>query len=259
MFQTKIALSVWHIDESDVNTSFDRFYEAIQVFFNESFPETILSIKKHKMKPWLDNDLLKQIRKKNMLYKKWLTSKAYSDKLVYLHLKNVVEGLIQKAKKEYFHKSFSRNCNNIKNTWKYIKEALGSNSRVHEIHHMVYQNQKFKDPHDIANVFNDFFCSVAKNLSKALPSKPFKYSGNTSSHSFLLSPTDESEVIRTVMEMKNNHSLGCFGKFSIRHIKWIISYIESPLATIFNLCIKNGIFPDTLKISKVTPVHKASS
>ena len=44
--------------------------------------------------------------------------------------------------------------------------------------------------------------------------------------------------------------------FSIKTIKTIIPYIAKQLADIFNKSIVSGVFPDSLKHAKLTPVCK---
>ena len=55
--------------------------------------------------------------------------------------------------------------------------------------------------------------------------------------------------------MKNNTSCG-IDEIDIKVVKYVISLICVPLASIFNDCLACGTFPQNMKISRVTPIHK---
>ncbi|XP_046998272.1 uncharacterized protein LOC124613601 [Schistocerca americana] len=55
--------------------------------------------------------------------------------------------------------------------------------------------------------------------------------------------------------MKNSYSSEMFN-MSNNLLKEIIHYIAAPLTYSINLCLIEGVFPDALKLSKVTPVFK---
>ncbi len=72
--------------------------------------------------------------------------------------------------------------------------------------------------------------------------------------SFFLSPTNEQEVISTVKLLKNKSA----GHDDIRAetVKTIIEEIAKPLSHICNTLFTTEIFPNELKVAKVTPIYK---
>ena len=63
-------------------------------------------------------------------------------------------------------------------------------------------------------------------------------------------------MIRKVIEnLKNKNSVGTDG-ISIQILKYIKEEISGPLAFIINQCLKYSIFPEKLKIAKITPIYK---
>ena len=68
--------------------------------------------------------------------------------------------------------------------------------------------------------------------------------------------TYEAEVCDIVNSFKCNTASGIVN-FSPRIIKHIIKEISKPLCYIFNLSLSKGIFPDKLKVARVTPVFKS--
>lgn len=74
--------------------------------------------------------------------------------------------------------------------------------------------------------------------------------------SFFISPTDPNEIIDIVHSLKSNKSAG-HDELSPSVIKNVIPYIVHPLTAIFNLSLSTGIFPDIMKIAKISPVFKS--
>ena len=69
-------------------------------------------------------------------------------------------------------------------------------------------------------------------------------------------PTDELEIMHITKQLKLNKAPGHDG-ITAKTVKTIIPYIAKPLSEIFNMSISTGIFPDSLKTAKVTPIFKA--
>ena len=66
----------------------------------------------------------------------------------------------------------------------------------------------------------------------------------------------ESEVVATVKSLKNS-SAG-YDEVPSRILKQNINIFIKPLTHLINSSIKEGIFPDELKIAKVVPIFKAA-
>ncbi|CAG7720577.1 unnamed protein product [Allacma fusca] len=84
---------------------------------------------------------------------------------------------------------------------------------------------------------------------------PF-YSLGNSQETFFARPTDEYEVYKTMMEMKNSYSADYYG-LNPSMVKLSAPFISATLAQLFNDSIVTGIFPQELKISLVKPIFKS--
>ena len=73
--------------------------------------------------------------------------------------------------------------------------------------------------------------------------------------SFVLFPTDSTEVMNIVNCLKNKSSSGV-DDIPVTILKSSIFHIAKPLAAIINCSLSTGVFPDTLKIARVTPIFK---
>nr|CAH7763932.1 unnamed protein product [Callosobruchus chinensis] len=57
------------------------------------------------------------------------------------------------------------------------------------------------------------------------------------------------------MKLKNNKGTDVYG-LNVKILKTVANLIIASLTKLFNLCIKNKIFPDILKIAKVISIFK---
>ncbi len=70
-----------------------------------------------------------------------------------------------------------------------------------------------------------------------------------------LSTIDKETVIKIINDMKPKSSCGIDG-LSMKLLKMIKEVFIEPVLIIINQTLSTGIFPDKLKIAKVTPVYK---
>jgi len=75
------------------------------------------------------------------------------------------------------------------------------------------------------------------------------------SNSMFLDLTSETEILSVVRLLRNKKSLSD-DNLSMYLVKEIISTIITPITHIFNLSLKQGIFPSQFKISKIIPIFK---
>ena len=65
----------------------------------------------------------------------------------------------------------------------------------------------------------------------------------------------EDDILKIINNMGNKSS-SCYNRFSNKMIKAIKNKISKPLTLIINKMLESGIFPDSLKISKIIPLYK---
>ena len=82
---------------------------------------------------------------------------------------------------------------------------------------------------------------------------PFEsYLSNSVKSSIYFEDCTPQEIIEIVDEFSNNKA----SDIPIMVVKQTIGIIAPSLSNIYNMCMKNGIFPDLLKIGKITPIFK---
>ena len=84
------------------------------------------------------------------------------------------------------------------------------------------------------------------------------FMGENAIHSMYLHKTNPNEVSKIIGNLNTKKSSG-FDELSARFLQLCTPYIAEPLAYIFNASISTGVYPDHLKIARVTPIFKKGS
>ena len=123
---------------------------------------------------------------------------------------------------------------------------------------LIYKNRCYTDKASIAHQLNSHFINIVCELAdKLLPNKDdnrlIQYIKRSFRDSFAFRSILVHEVYDLLMGTNLNKStIGVPRNF----IKLASSYISECLTYIFNQSLQQGVVPDILKISKVTPIDK---
>ena len=244
----------------DINVIYNSFLTHFSAAYNKSFPAVIKTIKvlSNGYKPWITSGILRSIKRKNNLYKTWLHKRTDEAHQNYKLYKNKLTSLIRTSERMYFREKFFESKNDIKRTWKIIKTAIGNHQANECIKELNINGNLVGNRETIANKMNDYFIDVGPDLAKKIPPVTGDYRDyltNASQNMFLL-PTDSSEVKTIVDELNSNKATGS-DDIPPKIVKLVIPYIAQPLSEIFNVSLFTGIFPDNMKLAKVTPIFKS--
>ena len=109
-------------------------------------------------------------------------------------------------KKQYFLNKFNNCKHNIRKTWQIINELTGHKKPSNLIKKLIDNSGTIIDnDQDVANAFNDHFCSIANNLEENLPHNnlaPTSFINSNISNLFSLSPITEEECEILIAKLK---------------------------------------------------------
>ena len=113
---------------------------------------------------------------------------------------------------------------------------------------------------EIANALANYFANIGKTLSNKLPKpkqsiKTYLNKIPTCPTSMYLTPTNNIEIDQIIRRMQNKKSSG-YDNISNQMLKWLRPVITIPLSIIFNKSLEQGVFPDSMKIAEIVPLHK---
>ena len=160
--------------------------------------------------------------------------------------RNAINRDMKNGEKFYWSTYFDMYRNDMKKTWKGIKELanikVGLNSNISEINR---NGESITDPKEIGNTFNNFFANVGPNTNKTIPrplKSPTSYLRNRISLGFIIAYASEDEILKIIISLDDSKSSDP-SSIPIRLLKIAGPYISFPLCKIVNLSFTTGIFP----------------
>ena len=223
---------------------------------------TLEKKKKLKEKPWLTKGLLKSIKHKNKMYKKFLDCSNCSLYTQYKKYRNTLNRALECAKRNYYSKILIQNKHNIGKVYEKINEICKLKSKKRVLPNKIVDEtgSHIEDPQYIAETFNNYFACIGHKMAESISEPPQKLPisqlHNYSANSFFMFPlsTDEvAQLIENLNDKKTVRSNDVETRF-IKYSKSIISPII--ISDLFNLCVNKGVFPNCLKIAEIIPIHK---
>ena len=175
--------------------------------------------------------------------------------------------MIFAARCRFFERRFAQYQNNSKKIWGIINDITCRKNRDRKtILSLKLENgSTTDDPKTIANILNEFFVNIgtdmSKKLSPALVSHEHylkKFKSRSQRNSFFLAPTCPAEVAKIINSFSPNKAAGPDG-ISAKFLKLGAPALCHILSRLVNGCYEAGIFPDPLKLARVTPIFKDGS
>ena len=112
-------------ESSDPSSAYDIFLRKYTDIYNNCFPLKKVKIKNNGLtKPWISKALLKSIKKKNILYRRFLSNPTSTREISYKSYKNKLSSTLRAAKRNYFEKKFEECKSNKKSTWRLLNEVI---------------------------------------------------------------------------------------------------------------------------------------
>ena len=147
---------------------YDNFATALNSLYCTAFPiKTKYVSARHAINTWMTPTLRKLIHAKSDYFKLYkLNMVDVSENNRY---RNKVNSIIRKQKIKYYQTLFLKYKNNMKATWNLINNILSKNRQKSSIKKIIVNNVIYSEEADVANVFNDFFCSISPQIEAGIP------------------------------------------------------------------------------------------
>ncbi len=265
-FHASLMLHDWSSVKSysDPNSALDYFLQQFSNMHNASFPFITVKNKDRRDKKWITPDLIKQINHKCKFYKKWIKSRKKTDEDRYKNHAKKLRANLAAAEKQFYMTQFDTKKCNSKMIWRNINSLIGTaKQRTTNIPVIIKDGVPIENVSLISNSFNKYFAevgiSLANTVSSSVAAVHFESFLNPfNQHSFRCDHVTLPELLNVVSSLKASRSVvnDCF---SSALLKDCVSFISDPLLYIFNASFDSGIFPNSLKHSRVIPVFKKGS
>ena len=271
IFRQCIADEDWSaiLDEPNLNseTQYDRLAEIYTKHYDSAYPTKKNRVRRKKEranpKPWILPWLEEACDRKNRLYHQFVKDPTLANKIKYNKLKKFVEKHIKLAKNKYYNKYFEQYKDNSKKQWQMINSLLNRNTKSTTIRKVYDKNGNVcTNPHDITDNFNEYFANIATKLKTQINTRSTVAPGSfetflkqPSANSIYLKPVHADEIHQIVKNLKNKSTLDT--KISALKISNSDYEFTHTLARIITASFEQGVFPRSLKLARVVPIHKA--
>lgn len=222
---------------------------------------TIVTIPKSKriIKPWITTGILRCIKNRNKMQKQ-TKNDPHNDvlKITYCRYRNYCNNLIKKLKRKHDRETLAKSVNDNRKLWQNIKKITYTNKNKNTDTDLI---NKCLSPKDSANLVNNYFANIGKNLAQNIKSLTDNATEKLlddlpkMANSFVLLDADNCEVDDVLKNLKSNSAPG-WDNIPIKFLKYARYEIVPILTYLANLCFQKGIFPTALKASIITPIFK---
>ena len=256
-----------NIASEDPNFNYDNFNKILCDAYNKHLPVKNVRFNKykHKKHKWITSGILNSIKFRDKLYNKLKKTTPDSPMLeiftTNLRTYNrILKQNIRLAKRIYYENRFTKFKDDIKQTWNTIKDLIHKTRDKNKIpKYFLVNNVKIDDPQLIATEFNRYFVDIgpklASNINAPVHLSFRNYLTDPTNHRFHFQNVNIKTVLKAIDDLKSKTSAGLDG-ISNKILKLIKTEISPLLTEIINQSFATGIFPDSLKIAKITPIFK---
>jgi hypothetical protein len=241
---------------NDVDEKFNIFLSRLQSVFNVAFPFKQIRISRTVNRFRWQSPELKYLclekRDLEILFKNNSNNVQLKYKLN--ELKRKIRQKINQLKEDYANKQINSSQNKNKTIWKIVNEEIKHKSKS-SIYTLESGNRVVSSPFDIAQEFNECFSSRLSGFTQCKNHYPLPaelYDGPVL-HEF--QDCELSDVRMMVGEMRGGMSAGVDGVPALL-FKKIFPLVENVVLHLCRHSLMSGIFPTSLKLAKVIPVHK---
>ena len=212
----------------------------------------------------MNQELRQSIFKKKMLYNKYNKVKSKKNWEKYRAQRNFVNKIKRKSVRNYFIERCVGGPK-TKDFWPTIKPFLTNKGSYFENNIILCDNDNIiNDQSKVANMFNDFFVNVAKDIGSDCtvdqnhPSIKAIYNNCRTEGNLIFECIEEKFVEKQINKLGINKATGKDG-LSVKILKLAKPAVVTPITKLINKSIEHSVFPDKLKEAQVVPLHKKNS
>ena len=247
------------LDVSDIDEAWGRWKSKFLEIMSACVPQKCILTRP--TVPWLNLQIIRKIRKRNALYRKFKMFENSENGpywIKYKSLRNEIISDLRKAKANYFS-SLCKSSSISSSSWKLIKSLTKS---FHVIPDLRVSDEVISDDGEKASAFNSYFSSC---FNTSIPPLSFhdqlnqlqslSLADNGCSEDLLCSPSDVSSII-SAWNCKHSNSMGPDG-IPITLLKFANHSIASSLCMLLNKSISLAMVPTEWKLANIIPIPKS--
>ena len=203
---------------------------------------------------WMNTKIMRTIRKKRKLWKRYSQSRDYEDHQAYKKVEKEVQRSIRKAKRDFERKLAKSAKSNPKEFYSYIKSKTANKETVGPLKDGAAGVSS--DSSRMAELLNTFFSSVftSEDLARK-PAPETLYNSDAPLHDVEIT----AEKVRKKIDGMRATAAPGPDKLAPRLLKDVADIVAVPLAVIFTKSLQEGSVPEDWRCANVTPIFKKGS
>jgi len=238
--------------EMDVEQSWNHLKDVLQVGMEQSIPKVKTGNKRNNRPIWMNKKMLRLVKKKYNLFKRYLRTRSALDYRNYIKARNSCTKLLRNCRKNYEKEIAREGKSNPKKFWKYVQERMKINTGISALK----RDDESLAVTDLekAETLNKFFSSVftREDTSNVPQMDECSCSKGMSLCDIRVTPT---LVKNKLKELNPNKSQGP-DLIPPRVLKEVSEVLADPLCCIFNKSLESGTLPEDWKTAEVTALFK---
>ncbi len=199
---------------------------------------------------WLYTKALEKVKKKREAYKRYINTQEEQDYVAYARIRNQVRWECRKAKRQFERELAKETKSNPKAFYSYTNGKLKTKSGIANLE---TANGKATTNKEKAEALNEFFVSVFTMEDKAAVPE-------LESPQNIVFPFEDIEIstedVRERLDKLNVSKSPGPDNMHPHVLKELSPVINTPLATIMQKSLQEGIVPQSWKSANVTPIYK---
>ena len=251
----------------DADARYNKFAEVYTKHYNTAYPLISKRVRRNNErvlpKPWITEWLEDACSRKNLLYYEFVKSPTEQNKAVYEKMLKFCEKHITIAKQKYYKKYFDEYVDNSRKKWQMINKLLNRKKGKVQINKLIDSDGNTSNrPEEISDKFNDYFSNIASNLKTKIESPT---SSDDYRH-FLENPVPNSIATLNVLNHEVKDIIHGFKNKATKDTKITVLKLAAEndlfidvLTKTIEASFQQGIFPESLKLAHVVPIHKEGS
>ena len=238
---------------------FTIFFNEVKYLFDQTFPKEKVEIKYSNKNPWISNKIKNDIIQREKLH---FISKKFPTELniqKYKSFKNQNLSDQRAAARSYYKDQLGIFGDDLRKSFKVLRKVIGKQDGQSMANiDFIIGNKLVSDETEIVNGFNNYFVTVGKSLTKNTNNdvNPLDYI-QSNSKSIVIPDITVGDIINVIYSL-NNSSAG-YDDMPASIMKKCIDEYITPLTYLINYSIRQGVFPDELKIAKIIPIFKSGN
>lgn len=232
---------------------FQTFFNTLMYHFDLACPKkytkkgTISCKTKNLNKPWFSRELAALRLKVMAAYDSYKVLGTDFAKSEYKILRGRYKETIRMEKLNHNGRVIDSSSNKCKAAWTIINKMRPGKSK---------QSITPIQPDTFAQFFSKYIEDIRKGIKQnSIPFQELLRSCPVSAKNFHWRLITRDDVCRVIKNLKPSRSRDLYG-FSNSLMKEISDLVAEPLALCINACLRDGVFPDFLKIARVCPIFK---